>query len=191
MAEAVTARGLLRRAAAIYEGPDSGLREGAAAAAGRLFASGGRWMQAALEQLRAARLPGARFNLNALGFLKYALAGLGALSCVALAWRLEEWWWGVFAVPVFYAIEVQMVFLFPIALEGEARPFRTALGWTRRAGGTLAAMRVVLPLAAVMLLGGVCGRGFVRCWCFGCLAVCLWYEDLRLQALRQELHARI
>jgi hypothetical protein len=30
-----------------------------------------------------------------------------------------------------------------------------------------------------MLLGGLAGRGFVRSWCLGCLAVCLWYEDLR------------
>jgi hypothetical protein len=27
------------------------------------------------------------------------------------------------------------------------------------------------------------GRGFVRCWCLGCLAVCLWYEDLRLHSV--------
>jgi predicted MPP superfamily phosphohydrolase len=30
-----------------------------------------------------------------------------------------------------------------------------------------------------MLFGGLVGRGFLRCWCLGCLAVCLWYEDLR------------
>jgi hypothetical protein len=88
-----------------------------------------------------------------------------------------------FAVLVFYAIEVQMVFLFPLALDGCARPFRTARAWTRRAGGTIAAMRVVLPVAGVMLLGGMVGRGFVRCWCLGCLAVCLWYEDLRLHSV--------
>ena len=37
-----------------------------------------------------------------------------------------------------------------------------------------------LPVAGVMLFGGFAGRGFVRCWCLGCLAVCLWYEGLRL-----------
>jgi hypothetical protein len=79
-------------------------------------------------------------------------------------------------VPIFYAIEAQFVFLFPLALDGERTPFRAAWAWTRRAGGTLAVMRVVLPLAAVMLFGGLLGRGFVRCWCLGCLAVCLWYE---------------
>src|SRR5262249_35884759 len=87
------------------------------------------------------------------------------------------------AILVFYAVEAQMVFLFPLALDGSARPFRAARAWTRRAGGTLAVLRVVLPLAGVMLLGGMAGRGFVRCWCLGCLAVCLWYEDLRLHSV--------
>jgi predicted MPP superfamily phosphohydrolase len=40
-------------------------------------------------------------------------------------------------------------------------------------------MRVVVPLAWTMLLGGLRGRGFLRSWCLGCLAVCLWYESLR------------
>ena len=40
-------------------------------------------------------------------------------------------------------------------------------------------MRVVLALAFTMLFGGLVGRGFLRSWCLGCLAVCLWYEDLR------------
>ena len=35
-----------------------------------------------------------------------------------------------------------------------------------------------MQLAAVMLLGGCIGRGFVRSWCVGCLAICIWYEDL-------------
>ena len=42
-------------------------------------------------------------------------------------------------------------------------------------------MATVMPLAAVMLAGGFLGRGFVRSWCLGCLAVCLWYEHLRLE----------
>jgi predicted MPP superfamily phosphohydrolase len=39
-------------------------------------------------------------------------------------------------------------------------------------------MRVVLPLACTMLFGGLAGRGFLRSWCLGCLAICIWYEDL-------------
>jgi predicted MPP superfamily phosphohydrolase len=115
-----------------------------------------------------------------MGFIKYGLATSAALAWAGGTWALGLYLLAPFAVLVFYAIEVQMVFLFPLALDGGATPFRSARSWTRRAGGTIAAMRVVLPLAAVMLAGGLVGRGFVRCWCLGCLAVCLWYEDLRL-----------
>src|SRR5207244_10397260 len=83
------------------------------------------------------------------------------------------------AAVAFYAVEAQMVFLFPLALDGSARPFADAWRWTRHAGGTVAVMRVVVPLACTMLFAGLAGGGFLRSWCLGCLAVCLWYEDLR------------
>ncbi len=191
MADRAIARRLLRRSAELYDGPDSGLRDGAPAAAWGLFASGARWMQRALEHIRGQPLAGPRFSLNVLGLLKYTPASLGALICLSVAWWLEQWWWALMAIPVFYAIEVQMVFLFPVALDGSPQPFRAAWSWTRRAGGTIVAMMIVLPLVAVMLFGGFFGRGFVRCWCLGCLAVCLWYEELRIQAVRQDAHAGI
>jgi len=47
-------------------------------------------------------------------------------------------------------------------------------------------MAVVLPVAAFMLFGGFARQGFVRSWCLGCLAVCIWYEDLRGAELTAE-----
>jgi hypothetical protein len=82
-------------------------------------------------------------------------------------------------VIIFYLVEAQMVFLFPLALDGSAHPIRESLVWTRAAGGTIPVMLTVMQLAAVMLFGGFFGRGFVRSWCLGCLAVVLWYEALR------------
>ena len=79
-----------------------------------------------------------------------------------------------------------MVFLFPLVLDGSTAPFADARRSTVQAGGTLAVMRVVLPLAAVMLLGGFAGQGFVRSWCLGCLAVCLWYEQIRMARADRE-----
>jgi hypothetical protein len=119
---------------------------------------------------------------HVLGAVKYGLALAAALP-VALAALLSGVWPLLpLSVAAFYAVEAQLVFLFPLALDGAAGPYREARRWTVRAGGTLAVLRVVLPLAAVMLLGGFAGRGFVRCWCLGCLAVCLWYEGLRTAA---------
>ncbi|MBN8226149.1 hypothetical protein JYK02_01350 [Corallococcus macrosporus] len=85
----------------------------------------------------------------------------------------------VLALPAFYAVEVQGLFLFPVAIDGAPHPWRTARAMLRDVGGTPGAMGTVGVLASVMLLGGLAGRGQVRCWCLGCLAVVLWYEDLR------------
>src|SRR5258708_24957739 len=169
-------RDLLSRAAALFDAPHSPLREAAPRAGRRGFTSGAAWMRLALETVRGVPCPLRGPGYGHLGLIKYGLAAAAALLWAGVAWALGLSLLAPFAVLVFYAIEAQMVFLFPLALDGSARPFRTARAWTGRAGGTIAVLRIVLPLAGVMLLGGVVGRGFVRCWCLGCLAVCLWYE---------------
>ncbi|MBI4346170.1 MAG: hypothetical protein HY553_04905 [Elusimicrobia bacterium] len=79
----------------------------------------------------------------------------------------------------FYAAEARGVFVFPLALDGCDRPLEESARWLARAGGTWKVMSVVMPLALRMLLGGFAGRGFLRSWCLGCLAICVWYEELR------------
>jgi hypothetical protein len=116
-----------------------------------------------------------------LGVLKYAaalVAALGAWGLVVFV-GLPHAVGLLLAIPAFYAVEVQGLFLFPLALDGDAHPWRSARALTREMGGTLSAMGTVLVLASVMLFGGLAGRGWVRCWCLGCLAVVLWYEELR------------
>jgi predicted MPP superfamily phosphohydrolase len=171
---------LLREAAAVFDLAENGLCQAAAGAWRAGFTSGGHWMRQALGVLRGAPLPEEPRHLNALGIVKYALAS-GAAALVAL---IPALFWkqpllAILCVPAFYATEAQFVFLFPLALDGSSRPFRDARRWTVTAGGTLAVMRVVLPLAFVMVFGGFTGRGFIRSWCIGCLAICLWYERLR------------
>ncbi len=175
----ITAADLLRRAAAVYDAPASPLPAAARAAWRGGFAGGGAWMRLALEQLRGRPLPGAARPLGRLGLVKYGLAGAAAAVPLAAALVCGWPWLAVLCVPAFYAVEAQMVFLFPLALDGHARPLLAGRAWTIRAGGTVAVLRVVLPLALTMLGGGLVGRGFVRSWCLGCLAVCLWYEGLR------------
>ena len=177
--ERVRTRDLLTRAAEQYDAPDSPLRAAAVGAAFGGFASGAQWMRLALETLRGRPCPLTAFNYQRLGLIKYGLAaGISLLWAVAAcAWNVP--WLVPLAAVAFYAVEAQMVFLFPLALDGSARPFGAAWRWTRRAGGTVAVMRVVIPLACTMLFGGLAGRGFLRSWCLGCLAVCLWYENLR------------
>jgi len=179
MFETISARRLLTQAAGLFDSPDNWLASSGRTAWRTGFASGGRWMREALELLRKQPVAGSVVDLNRLGILKYVLA-----CSAAFVWLLVVMYWrrpllAVFGVPVFYLVEAQMVFLFPLALDGSPHPFRDARRWTRQAGGTVAVLRVILPVAAMMLFGGLLGRGFVRSWCLGCLAVCIWYERLR------------
>jgi hypothetical protein len=170
---------LLRRAACYYDEPGSCLPSSAAHAAWGGFSSGARWMGQALEAIREhPRGLSGPHHYQVLGVLKYALAAGPALlwivATLAMGWPELAW----LTVAVFYAVEAQFVFLFPLALDGCPAPFQEARRWTVRAGGTWKVMQVVLPLAASMLGGGFLGRGFLRSWCLGCLAICVWYADL-------------
>lgn len=160
------ARRLLAEAAALYDDPALPLRQ--AAESTRDFAAGAEWMRLALRVLRG-QAPEGRANFQLLGLVKYSAC---ALAFLALArWSLP------LAVLAFYAVEAQMVFLFPLCLDG--RPYGENRTLVRRAGGTLAVMRTVMRLAFTMLTGGLRDRRFVRAWCLGCLAVVLWYEETR------------
>jgi hypothetical protein len=145
------------------------------------FASGADWMRLVLCQLRGVNPPTASASFQQLGVVKYGLSALCALLFLCLVISTRAWLFLPGVVLVFYAVEAQMVFLFPLALDGCRNPIRESLVWTRAAGGTIPVMFTVMQLAVVMLFGGFFGRGFVRSWCLGCLAVVLWYEALRRQ----------
>jgi hypothetical protein len=175
-----TAITLLREAARIYDDPSTELAALAEDESWRTgFDSGAAWMHAAMCYVRASDIPFTEAPFQRFGLFKYGLASLGALTY--LSWLLKTRQWGLLpgVVLVFYGIEVQGVFLFPLMIDGTDRPLIDSLGWTQRAGGTLKALSVVIPLAAVMLFGGFFGGGFVRSWALGCLSVVIWYEKLR------------
>jgi hypothetical protein len=179
MADRVRARDLLRQARQLYDDPVTHLAAAVPRGWQVGFAAGGAWMRQVLAHLRGTDLAGSTRRFNRLGVLKYGLASTAALAVIAAAWWVEQPLLALLVVPAFYAVEAQMVFLFPLALDGSAALLRESRAMTVQAGGTLAVMRTVLPLAAVMLGGGFVGGGFVRSWCLGCLAVCLWYEQVR------------
>ena len=179
MPDAISVRTLLGRAAELYDGPGGDLAASAVGAGRHGFRSGAEWMRRAMATIRGAPIPESRANFHSLGFLKYGAAGAVALGGGAVAVLLGGPLLALIAVPLFYAVEAQGVFLFPVALDGHERPFRAARRSTVAAGGTLRVMAIVMPIAAVMLAGGFAGRGFRRSWCLGCLAICVWYEGLR------------
>ena len=139
-------------------------------------------MRKTLALLRAERqFEGTpEISFEVLGLTKYAICLVGALTCFIFTRPL-------FPLPlscllfvlVFYALEVQMLFVFPLAIDGAKNVFRKSACLMRSEGGTASAIGTVLVLAGMMIFGGVLGRGFVRSWSLGCLAVLLWYEKIR------------
>ncbi|WP_254627635.1 hypothetical protein [Myxococcus sp. CA040A] len=172
---------LLTRAAHLYDAPGSTLAHEARGAWRGGFASSATWMAQALAQVRGRPVLADLPHAGRWGALKYGGALLAALGCwgLAVVLGLPHALGFVLAVLAFYAAEVQGLFLFPLLMDGAEHPWRSGRALLRRAGGTPGAVGTVLMLAGVMLLGGLVGRGWVRCWCLGCLAVVHWYEDLR------------
>jgi hypothetical protein len=174
-----SATALLRQAAVLYDDPRKPFAAQAKQAWKGGFISGAGWMELVLAELRGQPQRPVPECLQGFGIFKYTLATLAASTVLWLAIITKIYPLFLLCIPAFYAVEVQMVFLFPIVLDRLPQPFQTSWQWTQAAGGTLAAMRVVLVLAAMMLFGGLLGKGFIRCWCLGCLAVVLWYEKIR------------
>lgn len=144
------------------------------------FAGGARWMAGALSILRADTAPPSPPDVGwqRLGVTKYALCLLAAAVATAAALPFVPLFAAVVGVLIFYVVEVQFVFAFPIALDSHARPLRKSASVLRHSTGTLRGVATVVPLATVMLFGGFVGRGFVRSWCVGCLGVLVWYEHV-------------
>ncbi len=183
------ARSLLVEAARWYDEPRHGLAAAAKGAARGGFASGAEWMRFALGAIRGAPPTGAA-RFHRLGFAKYALsaaAALGALSAASftrIALPQSRPLATVllllpFAIVAFYAVESRFVFAFPCALDGHRAPLRESAAMVARSMAPLAAIATVMRIAAAMVGGGVVGRGFLRSWSIGCLAVLLWYEQAR------------
>jgi len=171
---------LLMQARELYDNPNLPFAQAAMSQGWRDgFNSGARWMALVMEHVRGEMVRPQPAPYNALGIFKYGLASL--MAVIYLIFVVSKGWWlalpGV--IPIFYAVEAQMVFLFPLMIDGYSDFMRQSLAWTRRAGGTFNVMFIVVQLAVVMLFGGFVGQGFVRSWSLGCLSVVLWYEELR------------
>ena len=171
---------LLALAAALYDDPllpfarlahTEGWKRG--------FISGAEWMRTVMQHVRGSAILTVKAPYQQLGFFKYGLAGCGALLWLAFSLAINLWPLAIGVIAVFYAIEAQMVFLFPCVIDRTPSPFQQSRLLMNRAGGTVRVMGSVLQFALLMVFGGFTGRGFVRSWAIGCIAVVLWYEGLR------------
>lgn len=182
------ARRLLAEARHVYDDERTGLRRAAHGAACSGFAGGAAWMRLALGAVRGmppAPMPRAP-GWQLLGLRKYTLALGAALLVFSPALFAGSGWALLALAPVavllFYAVEVRMVFAFPLALDGSDAPLVHSHRLLGEHCAWGAATVCVMRLAFEMLSGGLRGRGFVRSWCVGCLGVVLWYEHARVRA---------
>lgn len=148
----------------------------------RGFGAGARWMHRAMP-LVGWRMPPFQNSsgYERLGWLKYGVCCSFATVALAALWSCG-WMWiaPLVAVIIFYAFEAQMVFLFPESLLGRRAPWSSAWALTSTAGGTVAVMRSVMPIAVGMLgTGWWRGRGR-EAWIQGCLAVVIWHRQVAI-----------
>jgi hypothetical protein len=136
-------------------------------------------MALALSEIRGAPVARSRVGASRLGLVKYGLATCLAALVVAGAAAIEAWKLLPLAVVAFYLVEAQAAFVFPAFVDGVPSPWGRSRELVRAAGGTVVVAAATLVIASVMLGGGLAGKGFLRSWCIGCLAVVLWYERLR------------
>lgn len=177
--DSVGVAALLRDATRRFDA-SSELQSAAKQSARRGFRGGAEWMAAALSEIRGTRVVGPPTGALKAGLVKYGAAtavattvfvivgiGVGVLASLPLA------------ILAFYATEAVGAFVFPALAAGARSPWQESLSLVSSAGGTVRVASKTMVIASVMLFGGLTGRGFLRSWCIGCLAMVLWYERLR------------
>jgi hypothetical protein len=129
---------LLTRARLIYDDPDLPLAAMAAREGWRSgFVSGAAWMRLAMSHVRGVEIPRTNAPFQFLGTVKYGLCSLVALIYLLIVRSMHWYPLAIGVVIVFYAVEAQMVFLFPLAIDGFPNLFRESRRWMVKAGGTL------------------------------------------------------
>jgi hypothetical protein len=136
-------------------------------------------MGLALSELRGA--PGVALPAGATraGLLKYGAATAAGAAVLALLAPHSLAAAAPLAILAFYVVEGFGAFVFPALAAGIPSPFHESLASVKSSGGIAAVVPRILVIASVMLFGGFAGRGFLRSWCIGCLAMVLWHRAVR------------
>jgi len=109
------------------------------------------------------------------GLIKYSLSLAGAGLGVVAAYMLGSHY--IVAIVLgFYLVEIHMLFLFPVLLDGIPAPLSASMRLTYRVG-IVTCLLTVLLLAGYMLLGLLRFDRPLKNWYIGCLAVLLWYVE--------------
>ncbi|MDO6432784.1 hypothetical protein Q4E93_19410 [Flavitalea sp. BT771] len=141
-----------------------------------MFPGGARWMYDRLNELDggAIRPFDPEINYTLMGYLKYGICLTGAsLAC----------WWSLqydpFLLPlsilVFYLLEVQFLFLFPLLIDGAKQPILSGIREVLRIG-VIRCLLTVIPLSIFMMTGLLRRKNNFHHWYIGCLSILIWYK---------------
>lgn len=144
----------------------------------RGFGGGARWMHQAMRIVGWSLPPFADETAHTIrGLAKYLTCILAAAVGVGACLGSGFWWVApLLGGFLFYMVEAQMVFLFPVVLAGSRSPWCRSYALTLAAGGTWQVMRTVMPIAFRMMTGFVRPDGSVGTWCRGCLSIVIWHR---------------
>ena len=135
-------------------------------------------MKKVLKKVGSQAIPKLNPPFQKLGYFKYGLALCGAILATGLLFPLNPGAAFLAGILIFYALEAQMVFLFPLSIVGKPNPIGESFRQTQRAGGTLKVMGIVMIVALYMVTGGFLKGSIKKSWCIGCLMVLVWYLHL-------------
>ncbi len=140
-----------------------------------IFSTGGRWMFYWMQilQFDEKRTLQHGINFAFYGLFKYAISGAVFLITLFFLWPLG-WMYAPLSIICFYAVEVQLMFLFPLLIDQSPAPLRESRTMTRSIG-TIYTVLVILPIGVFMLLGLFHWKNPLKHWYLGCLAVVIWY----------------
>ena len=142
-----------------------------------VFSKGAAWMTARLNEMDNHKTT--RFDpsipFNAYGWFKY---GLCISACIISAFLLFPLHFLLvpLSIVVFYFLEVQLLFLFPLLIDQVKQPILTSIKITYHLG-VFKCMGTVMPIAFWMLWGIFSKNQPFRNWHVGALAILIWYKD--------------
>lgn len=144
-----------------------------------VFENGAMWMGDWMQQLQPNQTiilsPLQRFTRY--GLLKYGLALVAFALAAGMLARIHLLLLPL-AVPVFYAVEVHFLFLFPLLLLHGKQPLLQSIRMTYTAG-FIKAIITVVQIAFFMLTGLLNRKTPFENWHIGCLAVLIWFYEIR------------
>ncbi len=141
-----------------------------------LFTQGAHWMAHRLNELDDSKIAvvDPMVNFKVYGFGKYILCVLFFVISLLFSLKLNLLLMPV-SILVFYFVEVQLLFLFPLLIDQVERPILTSIRLTSEIG-VFRAVITVIPIAFYMAWGLCNVKKPFKNWYIGCLAVVIWYQ---------------